>query len=178
MSIIDESALNGKRDRDLGGAFAGMKAALPGLNAVRRPSALVVDLLRRSNNFFATGNAGLIAVGIVNGVSALLKKIDGEPNPDFDSKAVMATIPQIAEAAALLICTEEDLDACDEDISAINKLRRGVMRSLSPFEILDLIEPIQGEFDKINRSSATVPEDEHTPAESLIDPKKKLSPVS
>ena len=49
------------------------------------------------------------------------------------------------------------------------------MRELSTAEIIELLPAIQDEFDKINISSAVVPESETEAPESIIDdPKKKL----
>lgn len=183
MATITEKDLNngervedGEGKRDLEGAFAGKKAKLKGLNAIRRPTALVSVLLERCNNFFATGNAGLFAVGIEKGARALVQKIKGEKkaNPDYDPSKFILLVPQIAEAAALLTCTDEELDACDDDIKNVRRLARKIMREMEAGEIIQLVPAIDLEFDKIKRSSATVPEDDRAEPESIaISPKKK-----
>lgn len=171
MALIDENQI---KERDMSGAFAGTKANLPGFNAVRRPTALVVDLLLRSNNFFVTGNAGLRALGIKDGAQALVQEIEGKKNPKYDPQAMLLVVPQIANVAALLICSEEDLDACAEDIKHVEKLGRSIMQKNDTIDVVNLLPSIYEQFEKIKISSAVVPEQRDNGASlSLVDAKKK-----
>jgi hypothetical protein len=174
MALINEDDFKAQEDeRDVAGAFAGMRAKLPGLNAVRRPSALVVELLRRSNNFFATGQAGLESIGIKD-ANTLASEINGKRNPKYDPMTIVKTIPQIAEVAALLTCSDDDLDECDEDPKHSRALARKIMRELTTGEIIELLPAIQDEFEKVNRSAAIVPESASDEPKSIVeDPKKK-----
>lgn len=174
MALIEESKLS-RKERDLSGAFAGTKARLDGFKAVRRPSALVIDLLLRTNNFFATGDVGLIAVGIKDGAKALSPKIDGKENPVYNPSLVVLTVPQIAEVVVLLTCSEDELDACDDDIKYLRKLARDVLKDKTSLQMVELLPAISEEFDKINLSSATAPDDGEGETRSLINTKKKRS---
>jgi hypothetical protein len=179
MALMNPAALTAdeQRKNDLDAAFSGTKAKVVGFKPVRRVTALVVDLLRRSNNFFITGAQGFKAIGIDPKKlgSIIAPTIDGEPNPDFDPSKAGAMVPRIAEVIALLTCTEDEMDECDEDAKILGKLRRRVMKERTMEEIMEAMTDVQAEFTKINRSTAVV-EDEST--EGAAETEKKPAPVS
>lgn len=175
MALISASQLSPdeQREADLDAAYSGTKAAIAGFKPVRRVTALVVDILRRANNFFITGPRGFEAVGIdAKKLHVILSPtINDKPNPQFDPSKAGAIVPKIAEVIALLTCSEDDMDACDEDLSNLNRLRRNVMKERDMNEIMMAMSDVQAEFTKINRSTAVV-ESEKSPV-GTVDAKKK-----
>lgn len=161
MPLVDPTSL--EKTRDLEAAFSGEKANLKGFKAVRRPTALVAEILRKSNNFFITGPRGLVEMGInpAEVHKVLHPTLDnGKPNPDFDPVKMMAFVPKVAEVVVLLTCDDEDLDSYDEDPKALKKATREVMKLHTSPEVLALLGDIQEEFNKINQSTAVADEED------------------
>jgi len=182
MALLNPSNLtpDEKRAAEVEDAFNGTKAAVAGFKPVRRVTALVVEILRRANNLFVTGEKGFQAIGV--SIKQFQKVIapmleDGKPNPDFDPGKAGAIVPKIAEVIALLTCSDDEMDACDDDPKHLDKLRRNIMRNRTLNEIMESMADVQAEFTKINRSTAVV-EDEPTPGELEPDAKKKHGPAS
>lgn len=180
MALLKPSDLSPDEQRaaDLEGAFSGTRAAIVGFKPVRRVTALVVEILRKANNFFITGARGFKDMGIdpKKFQSIVTPKIDGKDNPDFDPSKAGAMVPKIAEVIALLTCSEDDMDSCDDDIAHLAKIRRKVMKSKTMNEIMETMGDVQAEFVKINRSTAVV--DDDAESSSVDEAKKKRGPAS
>ena len=185
MALMQPSSLtpDEQRTADLDDAFSGTKAKVEGFKPVRRVTALVVDILRRRNNFFITGKKGFEEIGIQPGklLAVMLPSFDAgkgkprKPNPEFDPEKAGAVVPKIAEVIALLTCSEDALDECDDNPARLNALRREVMRA-SPDEIMAAMADVQSEFEKINKSTAVVEEEPTTGGE--VEAKKKHGQAS
>lgn len=181
MALLNASELSpeAQREADLDAAYSGNVAPVQGFKPVRRVTAMVVDLLRRANNFFITGARGFKAMDIdpKKFRAILMPTIDGIANPDFDPSKAGAVVPKIAEVIALLTCSDDDMDKCDDDISNLHKLRRRIMSEKTSAEVMKAMGDVQAEFTKINRSSAIV-EDEPGPPGAASEPKKKRDRAS
>lgn len=175
MALLQPAELSPEeqRENELDRSFSGTIAPIEGFKPVRRVTALVVDILRRANNFFVTAGRGFEAIGINPKKFHLIMspKIDGVDNPDFDPSKAGAVVPKIAEVIALLTCSEDEMDACDDDLNNLGKLRRQIMKVRTFDEVISAMPDVQAEFTKINRSTAVVESDEPTIAEG--DAKKK-----
>lgn len=179
MPLIEPTNLQ-TPTRDLEAAFSGEKAKLEGFRAVRRPTALVAEILRKANNFFITGARGLAEIGLnpqdaQKQIRPLLP--NGEPNPDFDPSKMMAFVPKVAEVVVLLTCSDDDLDTFDEDPKAFRGAVRDLMRKHSSPEILALIGSVQEEFDKITQSTAVASEEDQEFPSPTKQTKKKQVPL-
>lgn len=179
MALITASELSpeAQRDADLDDAYNGTKAAVVGFAPVRRVTALVVDILRRANNFFITGARGFEAIGIDAKKFHLILSptINDKPNAYFDPSKAGAIVPKIAEVIALLTCSEDEMDACDDDLANLNAIRRRVMKERDMNQIMEAMPDVQAEFAKINRSTAVV---ESEDVEAAGDAKKKPARLS
>lgn len=164
MALMTASELTPEqqRERDLDEAYSGNAAEIQGFKPVRRVTALVVDILRRVDNFFITGASGFRAIGIdpKRIQETIAPKINGKANPSFDPNKASAMVPKVAEVIALLTCTEQELDDCDDQLSSLGEIRRRVMKRYTMAEILEAMTDVQAEFTKINRSTAVVEDDE------------------
>lgn len=180
MALLQSSelSLEEQRENELDDAYSGTVAPVTGFKPVRRVTALVVDILRRANNFFVTAGRGFTAIGIDPKKFHLIMspKIDGEDNPEFDPSKAGAVVPKIAEVIALLTCSEDEMDACDDDLKNLGKLRRQIMKGRTFDEVISAMPDVQAEFTKINRSTAVVESEESTIVEG--DAKKKRVPAS
>lgn len=172
-------------ERDIDGAFSGQKSKLPGFVAVRRPTALVAEILRKNNNFFITGQRGLSAMDMQpSDVEKLVSptiEVAGKvvPNPDFDAGKLMSFVPKIAEVIVLLTCTDDELDDFDEDPKLFKKKRNSLMGQHSSGEILLLMTDVQEEFNKINKSTAVIDDsEEELPSLKGSTVKKRVRPGS
>lgn len=161
MALLNEEEV---RSKDLEAAYSGTKAKIDGFQPVRRVTALVIDILRRANNFFVTGPRGFQAIGIE---PDKFGDIISPKSKGFDPSKAGAIIPKIAEVAALLSCSKDELYSCDEDLKNLNRLRRDIMEERDMNEILEIMPQIQAEFTKVNRSSATVPDEDSDDATEL-----------
>lgn len=174
MALLNEDEL---RSKDLEAAYSGTTAKIDGWKSVRRVTALVIDILRRANNFFVTGPRGFQAIGID---PAKFSDIISPKSKGFDPSKAGAIIPKIAEVAALLSCSKVELYDCDEDLKNLDRLRRDIMEERDMNEILAIMPQIQDEFTKVNRSSATAPDEDSDDATELAPntAKKKRVPPS
>jgi len=175
MALLDASKLapEAQREQNLDDAFSGTKAAIVGFKPCRRVTALVVDILRRANNFFITGAAGFKSIGIDPKKFHLILS---PKSAEFDPTKAGAIVPKIAEVIALLTCEDSEMDACDDDITHLAKLRRRVMNEKTMAEIMEAMADVQAEFAKINRSTAVVENDDGPAVDG--DAKKKRDPAS
>ena len=162
MSLPDEN-------RALPESFARNGATLPGFKSVRRPTASVSDILRRANNLFVVGP--LLALGITNEqlkcLSPTITTAEDfqQPNPDFDPRLMLATVPMIAEAAVLLTCPLDRLRAIYRD-TRMDLLKDDVfdfMERHTKNEIMELMAPISEEFQAVNNATAVVDSDPSSP---------------
>lgn len=169
-------ALLNDKIRDVDADFSGSKAPLVGFKAVRRPSALVTEILRKSNNFYVTAVRGFEAIGIdpAKVMETISPKLEsGKMNPNFQPDKLMAFVPKVAEAIVLLTCDEDSLDVFDDDPKAFRSAVRNFMKDYTSAEILAQVQAVQEEFNKINRSTATLPEDESSAMEASASKEKK-----
>lgn len=173
MALLQE---NRNTDAD----FSGATAHLQGFRAVRKVSALVAEILRKANNFFITGARGFESMGIDPSKAMQIlqpyvgKGKDKKINPDFDAQKSMAFIPKVAQVIVLLTCSEEELDLFDDDSKNLDKACRDLMKKFSSAEIMAQMPFVQEEFNKVNRSTATLPEEEAPEVELGPGIQKKL----
>lgn len=142
------------------------------LTTVRRATALVMETLRKENNFFVTGQQGFASMGI---------KSQDELNPkneNFNQRGAVAIGRKIAEVMVLLTCAKAELHRYARDSAAFEEAVFDLMEGLTLPELMECMEPLQEAFDEVNRSAVSVPDDERTPLGSLTeDTEKKPVPA-
>jgi hypothetical protein len=146
-------------------AYSGDKPRLPEgkFVAVRRPTALVVQILKRSNNYYVTGDAGLAALGIADA------SVLNQDSPSFDPSAGTMLVYPVVEVLVLLCCSNQELyDFEDDFVYPVTKgkpghlLRTRVRENMERFtvsEIEEFMPLINAEFEKVNQSMTVAVEE-------------------
>jgi hypothetical protein len=179
MALLNASELTpeAQRDEALNAAFNGRVAKIKGFATRRRITTQVYEILRKVECLFIPGTAGFRLIGIdpIKADKVLCPTIDGKINPNFNASKMMAFAPKVAEVIALLICTDEEVDAAENDVNKLKDLTRAITRTTQPLDMMNVMLDVKTEFDHIHNSSAVLEDDDSLPSSGItaIDGAKK-----
>lgn len=149
-----------QRQETIADALTSTSPKIPGIEAVRHITPLVMSALHRANNPYVTAKKGFAAMGI---------EFDGEKTDLDPTDFGIAMMPKTAEVLILLSCDRDTLKKYAGDSAALNDAALDFMEDATPEILAEATIYVSQQLVAISKTRATnAPEDKPSPEAAAL----------